>query len=68
MIENNNNKKVFNEIYEKNKWYGGGSGYGSEPNYNIPLMVFMSHWIGKNHIKSIVDLGCGDLQWVPYIQ
>jgi hypothetical protein len=58
-------KKIFQEIYENNKWHGGGSGYGSEINYNIPLMVFMSYWIGKNNIKSLVDLGCGDLQWMP---
>ena len=63
----NDSKKIFQDIYEKNKWHGGGSGYGSELNYNLPFMVFMSHWLGKNNIKSIVDLGCGDLQWMPYL-
>jgi hypothetical protein len=62
-----NPKKVFQDIYDKHKWHGGGSGYGSELKYNVPFMVFMSYWLGKNNIKSIVDLGCGDLQWMPYL-
>ena len=26
-IQINDHKKVFQDIYEKNKWHGGGSGY-----------------------------------------
>lgn len=60
-------QEVFENIYNKNSWHGGGSGYGSEISYNLPFTVFMTYWITNNKIKSIVDLGCGDLQWMPYI-
>jgi hypothetical protein len=60
-------KEAFENIFKKNEWHGGGSGYGSEINYVAPFLTFFSHWLGKNRINSMVDLGCGDLQWTPYI-
>ena len=62
-----NHQKIFEDIYAKNTWHGGGSGYGSEISYSVPFIVFMAYWITNNKIKSIVDLGCGDLQWMPYL-
>ena len=62
----NNIKEIFTEIYDQNKWVSG-SGVGSTLNYNLPLIIFLSNYIGKYNIKSVVDFGCGDLQWMPNI-
>jgi len=60
-------KQIFEDIYNQQTWHGGGSGYGSEINYVAPFLSFFSNWLGKNNINSMVDFGCGDLQWSPYI-
>lgn len=67
--ENTLHKIVFTEIYEKHKlgndnsiYYAGSSGEGSTYKYNEKdLIPFLSKFITNNQIKSIVDLGCGNL-------
>ncbi len=61
---------IFTNIYEKKIWgnncnpeYNGSSGGGSEINYNKDTYVpFLKKFIVDNHIKNIVDLGCGDFK------
>ena len=56
----------WNNIYE----YGGfmpgkGSGRGSKLKNNQILIKWFEKFITKIYISSIVDIGCGDLQWIP---
>jgi len=61
-------EKVFTGIYENklwgdnnNKYYSGSSGAGSAITFNENTYVlFLKKLILDNHIKSIIDLGCGD--------
>lgn len=71
-VGSDKSKAEFNEIYEKAKWatfyydcsnaYRGSSGYGSIPHNAKPYLNFLKKFIIKNHIKSVVDFGCGDWQ------
>lgn len=55
---------LFAEIYRTDAW-NGGSGPGSSPRFCEPLVDWLSGWILENGIRSVVDLGCGDCQWMP---
>lgn len=57
---------VFSNIYATDAW-GSGSGPGSTPKFCRPLVDWLSRWIVRNRIDSIVDLGCGDCQWMPEV-
>lgn len=57
-------KDIFTDIYEQNKWRGG-SGPGSTPEFCRPLLKYMREYVTRYDIKSLCDLGCGDLQWIP---
>jgi len=57
---------VFSEIYDKNEW-GYGSGVGSLPLNNIDYIKFINMFIERNHIRSVVDFGCGDWQFTRFI-
>ena len=66
---------VFTSIYEQCIWgnngnneYQGSSGLGSTlVNNRKTYIPFLKNFIIKNHIKSVVDLGCGDFICGPYI-
>jgi len=68
-------EQVFTDVYENKRWgnnhhseYAGSSGCGSEIDYNKNTYVpFLKKWIKDNHIKKIVDLGCGDFKCGPLI-
>lgn len=55
---------VFETIYREDRW-NGGSGPGSDPNFCRPLVGWLRRYIRDQRIGSILDLGCGDLQWMP---
>lgn len=46
---------------EFSKYYAGSSGAGSELGYSAPYREFVSEFIEKNKIKTVLDLGCGDM-------
>lgn len=54
----------WNNIYSKGGYDGCGSGPGSLIETNYLLIDWLHRFIRENNIKSIVDVGCGDLQWV----
>jgi hypothetical protein len=60
-------QEIFENIYDKRMWGndGDGSGGGSTLERCKPLIRWLSHYIAHNSITSMVDIGCGDLQWVP---
>lgn len=43
----------------------GGSGSGSTLENCQPLICWLTGYISENSITSMVDIGCGDLQWIP---
>ncbi|MDR3522033.1 MAG: glycosyltransferase [Acidocella sp.] len=59
-------KNIFNKIYEKNIW-DCGSGPGSKFENSIKYIEFLQAFIKTNHIKSVVDIGCGDWQFSQHI-
>lgn len=52
----------FAEIYEKNIW-GFGSGHGSLPSVTKAYRDLVERFIRENHIRTVVDFGCGDWQF-----
>jgi trans-aconitate methyltransferase len=58
--------RVFGAIYAGDRWTGG-SGPGSRPDFCRPLVRWLSRYIRDNGIRSVVDLGCGDFQWMPQV-
>ena len=57
----------WNNIYKENGFYGKGSGPGSRAQNNKKLIQWLQTFIVNNNIRSIVDIGCGDLQWMPLL-
>lgn len=55
---------VFAEIYGQDKWTGG-SGPGSTAAFCRPLARWLRGYLLEHRIRSLVDLGCGDIQWMP---
>jgi hypothetical protein len=58
-------EQAFSKIYRDNVW--GGSGPGSTPEYCAPFAGFLVDYIKSHSVKSVCDLGCGDLQWAPSV-
>lgn len=59
----------FKFIYENNIWgnnedknYKGSSGPGSQLKDALPYVCFLRGWLKGKEIKSVVDVGCGDLR------
>lgn len=46
---------------EFSKWYSGCSGHGSSLEYTETYRQFLQDFIREHNVKSIVDLGCGDM-------
>ena len=55
------------EIYEFGGWEGEGSGPGSKLTHNLVLIDYLNDFIEQNSVSSLIDLGCGDLQWMPHV-
>lgn len=61
-----NTKEIFTDIYNVNKWAceESKSGPGSRVSVNSLLLEKLKQFVNKNNIKSIVDCGCGDFNWM----
>ena len=59
-------QKKFEEIYERKLW-GGGSGPGSRYHHNLDYINFLANFIKWNDVRSVVDFGCGDWQFMQYL-
>ena len=51
-------------IYERGGWDMQGSGPGSLLELNTELIEWLKNFITANNASSILDIGCGDLQWI----
>jgi SAM-dependent methyltransferase len=54
--------EIFDDIYRSDAW-SGGSGMGSREELTRDYRTFLQYFLNDNHIKSVVDLGCGDWQF-----
>lgn len=56
----------FEVIYRKNKWSGGGSGYGSSPAFTQPYRDWLANFLQSVRpgpaVLKVIDFGCGDWQ------
>lgn len=67
---NNNYKDIFENIYKKSLWNNGDvniplSGPGSSLKNTELYSNLLTKFIYDNKCKSVLDLGCGDLTWIP---
>ena len=63
-------KDVFNKIYTNGVWNDGRldipkSGPGSSITNTKRFIEFFDSFCIKNNIKEVLDIGCGDLNWMP---
>lgn len=59
-------RETFEEIYAKDAW-AGGSGPGSDAGFCRPLVSFLAPYLRDHRVRSLVDLGCGDMRWMPHL-
>lgn len=57
----------WNVVYKHGGYNGEGSGPGSLIENNKLLIQWLQKFIDRNFIQSIVDVGCGDFQWMPVL-
>ena len=63
-------KRDFSKIYTENYWGGveSASGKGSDPGQTGILIRTLQQLLIRREIKSVVDLGCGDVSWFGKVQ
>lgn len=64
-----NNSTVFTRIYDSNKWNSkeSVSGKGSELNQTKLLIDELSKLIAERKIESMLDVPCGDFNWMQHV-
>lgn len=62
-------QSIFENIYEKNYWGDGESlsGTGSNLSQTRHVIKFLSALIKERQIKSILDIPCGDFNWMKEV-
>lgn len=62
--------QVFKEIYENNKWSSDESvsGPGSSVDQTRVVREYVSHVLRKYEISSILDIPCGDFNWMSRVE
>lgn len=60
---------AFTAAYEYNLWSGreSRSGTGSDKVETREVVPALISWLKDNEIKSMVDLPCGDMNWMPEV-
>lgn len=54
-------------IYANGGWLETGSGPGSTIANNSELITWLDTFINDNSCTSILDMGCGDMQWISQV-
>lgn len=54
-------------LYGRGGYDGVGSGPGSLLKNNHSLIDWLTKFIKTNNISTVLDLGCGDMQWMPEV-
>ena len=65
-----NRRKVFTNIYLDGTWNNNRadipkSGPGSSLSNTVAFREFFDAFCEKNTVESVLDIGCGDLTWMP---
>ena len=62
-------KEVFDRIYRDNLWNGteSMSGPGSSVEATHPLLEALDGILSDKEIESVLDVGCGDGNWMPQL-
>jgi SAM-dependent methyltransferase len=68
-----NPHEVFSDIYDHGRWgrnsqHEGISGVGSIYKNARPYVKLLQKFINKHHIKTVVDIGCGDWELAKHIR
>jgi len=68
-MSDNNKIRFFTDVYEQNLWGGNESksGTGSEGSFAEQKINLIQDIIKEYDIQSIIDIGCGDLNWMKTI-
>lgn len=69
-MEKSEYKSIFEDIYKKSLWNNGNTNVPlSGPGSSLENTKFYSEVLNKfiydNECKTVLDLGCGDLTWIP---
>lgn len=61
-------REIFTEIYKNNKWRcdESKSGPGSRLSVNKKLLYLIEEFVKSHQIKTIIDCGCGDFNWMKH--
>jgi len=62
-------REIFTKIYKDNTWMSkeSASGVGSELRTTVELRELLPRLFNKYHIRRVLDLGCGDFNWMYQI-
>jgi hypothetical protein len=65
-----NRAQIFNSIYDGGKWNDNRkdipkSGPGSSLTNTVKFREFFDSFCETNNISEVLDIGCGDLTWMP---
>ncbi len=66
MDHTNLSAKQWEEIYDNGGYGGQGSGTGSLLENNFELIKIFDDFILEKNIQSLLDIGCGAMQWMPF--
>lgn len=63
------NRDIFTKIYESNSWNGKESisGQGSDLAETQILLAYLPPLLRQYKIKTMIDLPCGDFNWMQYL-
>jgi hypothetical protein len=67
-FKGSSSEKIFTEIYRKNAWGGKSvSGMGSDHHQTHAVRMGLPMLLRKYGIQSILDLPCGDFEWMQQV-
>ena len=69
-LKGKSRKEIFTDIYKSNSWNGKESisGEGSDLTETVELLSQLPAFLEKYKIKSMIDLPCGDFNWMQYLE
>ena len=68
-LHGRNHENIFGSIYQNNNWNGeeSVSGQGSDLKETKALLQKLPAFLGKYDIKTMIDLPCGDYNWMQHL-
>lgn len=68
-LSRKNSREIFTDIYKSNAWNGAQSvsGQGSDLVETAELLAQMPAFLTRYNIKTLIDLPCGDYNWMQHL-